>query len=129
MAARPKKILIADDSPTEQRLFQRALSTLGCEILTAEDGDEAERIIYEQRPDLLVLDIVMPGKNGFALCRELKADPELAHMPIVIVTSKGQDADRFWGARQGADAYLVKPFRLEELTDAVKSRLFPEDDP
>ncbi|RMG21565.1 MAG: response regulator [Deltaproteobacteria bacterium] len=117
------KVLIADDSPTERRLFQRALARLPVEVLLAGDGDEAERIIHEARPDLLVLDVVMPGKNGFALCRELKADPAFATMPILIVTSKDQDADIFWGQRQGADEYLVKPFSPQDLADAVKRHL------
>jgi twitching motility two-component system response regulator PilH len=122
----PKTILIADDSPTERRIFQRTLGGLGHTLLTAEDGEEAERMVREHRPDLLVLDIVMPAKNGFALCRELKADPEYADLPIVMVTSKSQDADRYWGERQGADVYLVKPFDPEDLLDAVR-RLLDED--
>ena len=122
MADRPQ-VLIADDSPTERRLFQRALAGLGVEVLLAADGDEAERVIREVRPDLLVLDVVMPGKNGFALCRELKADPEFASMPILIVTSKDQDADVYWGQRQGADEYLVKPFDPGTLADAVRRHL------
>ena len=119
----PKRILIADDSPTERRIFQRALSPLGHEILMAVDGSEAERMVRAERPDLLVLDVVMPGKNGFALCRELKSDPDHAAMPIVIVTSKDQDADQFWGRRQGADEYLVKPFEPPALVAACRRLL------
>lgn len=118
-----KKILIVDDSPTELRIFQRALAPLGHTIVVAADGEEADRMIRSERPDLLVLDVVMPGKNGFALCRELKRDPDFADMPIIIVTSKSQDADQFWGKRQGADEYLVKPFEPSELLDAVVRHL------
>ncbi len=119
----PKKILIADDSPTEVRIFQRALASLGHTLLVAADGDEAERVVRAESPDLLVLDVVMPGKNGFALCRELKADPDHAEMPIIIVTSKDQDADQFWGRRQGADEYLVKPFEPPALVAACRRLL------
>lgn len=118
-----KKILIVDDSPTELRIFQRALAPLGHTVVVAADGEEADRMIRSERPDLLVLDVVMPGKNGFALCRELKRDPDFADMPIIIVTSKSQDADQFWGKRQGADEYLVKPFEPSELLDAVVRHL------
>lgn len=118
-----KTILIADDSPTERRVFQRALSSFGYRILLAEDGEEAERIAREERPDLLILDVVMPEKTGFALCRELKMDPDFAGVPIIIVTSRDQDADRYWGERQGADEYLTKPFGPRALAESVRRHL------
>lgn len=119
----PKTILIADDSPTQRRVLQKALAGLGYEMLIAEDGDEAERLVRDRRPDLVVLDVVMPEKTGFALCRELKMDPELADIPIIIVTSKDQEADRYWGERQGADEYLTKPFEPQALIEAVERHL------
>lgn len=114
-----KTILIADDSPTELRIFHKALAPLGHTILTAVDGEEAERMVRRSPPDLLVLDVVMPGKNGFALCRDLKRDPSTAAIPIIIVTSKDQEADQIWGLRQGADVYLVKPFSPQDLLEAA----------
>ena len=130
LAGMSKTILIADDSPTQRRALQRALVSLGHKLILAEDGEEAERLAREHNPDLLVLDVVMPGKNGFALCRELRSEPEFASIPVIIVTSKDQDADRFWGEKQGADEYLVKPFEPEDLRVAVTrllSRPPPEE--
>ncbi|MDF1566149.1 MAG: response regulator [Deltaproteobacteria bacterium] len=121
-----KTILIADDSPTELRIFQKVLSTLGHRILTAVDGEEAERMVRLEPPDLLILDVIMPGKNGFALCRDLKRDPTYASIPIIIVTSKDQQADQIWGKRQGADEYLVKPFSPEDLAAAAARLLGTE---
>jgi len=116
-------ILIADDSPAELRLFVRALSPLGCRLITAEDGEEAERLARKEHPSLILLDVVMPGKNGFALCRELKQDPLFRDIPIVIASSKEEKSDQLWGRRQGADAYLVKPFSLETLLEVVEGLL------
>jgi len=113
------KILIADDSPTELKLLERALASSGHEILLAADGEEAETIIHRDRPDLLILDIVMPRKNGFQICRDLKADPELRDIKVIMVTSKDQDSDRFWGLKQGADEYVVKPFDPDLLRNLV----------
>ncbi len=121
----PKTIIIADDSPTELRIFQKALAPLGHTVLTAVDGEEAERMVRLAPPDLLILDVVMPGKNGFALCRDLKRDPGFATIPIIIVTSKDQQADQIWGRRQGADEYLVKPFSPEDLVAAAVRLLGP----
>ena len=118
-----RTILIADDSPTELRIFQQALAGLGHTIVTAVDGEEAERLVRRDAPDLLILEVVMPGKNGFELCRDLKRDPTFARIPIIIVTSKDEQADQIWGRRQGADEYLVKPFTPEALVEAARRLL------
>ena len=113
------RILIADDSKTEVEVFRRALTSQGHEIISAEDGISAEKMAIDETPDLMILDIIMPKKNGFQVCRDLKANPATQHMPIVIVTSKGEDSDVFWGKRQGADEYLVKPFQTTVLLEIV----------
>ena len=113
------KILVADDSPTEARIFELALMEKGHEVIVAHDGEEGERRALEENPDLLVLDIMMPRKNGFQVCRDLKSRPETKHIPIIIVTSKGAEADIFWGRKQGADEYLVKPFKPQVLAETV----------
>jgi twitching motility two-component system response regulator PilH len=121
------KILIADDSRAEVELFRRSLCEHGHEIIAAEDGISAEQLAIDENPDLLILDVIMPKKNGFQVCRDLKANPATSRMPIIIVTSKGEDADVFWGRRQGADEYLIKPFQVSALLEAV-ARLLARGD-
>ena len=113
------KILIADDSSTEVMMFAKALEAAGYETIKAYDGEAAERMAIEEMPDLLVLDIIMPKKNGFHVCRNLKTNPKTRNIPIVIVTAKGEDADVYWGKKQGADEYLIKPFDVSKLVAAV----------
>ncbi len=117
-----KKVLVVDDSPTELRLVTSALNGKGYNIITASDGAEAMQKAMKEHPDLIVLDVVMPGKDGFQVCRELKKSPDTKDIKIVMLTSKNQVTDRFWGMKQGADVYLTKPFKEEELADSV-SRL------
>ncbi|HXU44076.1 MAG TPA: response regulator [Thermoanaerobaculia bacterium] len=115
------KILVVEDSPTELNLTTSALQSRGFRVATATDGDEAWRKIREDRPDLILLDVLLPGKNGFQICREIKTKPETQGIKVVLVTGKNQESDRFWGMRQGADEYLTKPFSAESLL-AVVSR-------
>jgi len=115
------KILVVEDSPTELSLTTSALQSRGFRVATATDGDEAWRKIREDRPDLILLDVLLPGKNGFQICREIKTKPETQGIKVVLVTGKNQESDRFWGMRQGADEYLTKPFSAESLL-AVVSR-------
>jgi twitching motility two-component system response regulator PilH len=103
------KILIAEDSPTSVELLRRALSPLGHQIVVAQDGEEAEHKISAERPDLLILDIIMPKRNGFQLCRWIRSNPDTKATPIILVTSMDRESDRYWGLKQGADEYLVKP--------------------
>ena len=118
-----QKILIVEDSPTTRRQIAEILGKEGYEILTAEDGQVALDLIHEHHPELVVLDIVLPKKNGYQVCRTIKSNPDLA-IKVMMVTAKDQAKDRIWGKRQGADFYLSKPINPEELVEAVK-RLVP----
>ena len=117
------KILIVDDSPTDVEMFSEALLQEGHSILVAADGITAEEMVQNESPDLLILDIIMPRKDGFQVCRDLKSNPSTNHIPIAIVSSKGEEVDIFWGKKQGADAYLVKPFEMDELLSVVNNLL------
>lgn len=114
-----KTILIVDDSPTELKLMMTALQNKGYNIITAADGEEAFAKIAAIRPDMVLLDVVMPKKNGYQVCRQIKSSAATKDIRVVLVTSKNQESDRFWGLKQGADGYLTKPYRPEELTDLV----------
>jgi twitching motility two-component system response regulator PilH len=117
------KILIAEDSPTAIEMLKRALAPLGHSIETAADGDEAQRKLSAERPDLLILDVIMPKLNGFQLCRSIRANPTLKDLPIIIVTSMDRESDRYWGLKQGADEYLVKPVDPAVLVAKVRGFL------
>jgi twitching motility two-component system response regulator PilH len=108
-------VLIVDDSPTDVHVMQRALEQGGFVTAAAADGDEAIRKARELRPDLILMDIVMPGVNGFQATRQLSSDPQTRSIPVIIVTSKAQESDRVWGLRQGAVDYIVKPVSAEQL--------------
>jgi twitching motility two-component system response regulator PilH len=115
-------ILIVDDSPTEVHVMQKALERHGFQTAAAENGAEGIRKAKEMRPDLIFMDVVMPGVNGFQATRTLANDPATRTIPIIMVTTKGQETDRIWGLRQGAVDYLVKPVtpaRLVEKAQAV----------
>lgn len=114
-----KTILLVDDSPTDMKLMTSALEGKGYTLITACDGEEALVKTRQQRPDLVVLDIVLPKKNGFQVCRQLKTQAETKATKIILVSSKNQDTDRFWGLKQGADEYLTKPFTADQLSKAV----------
>ena len=116
-------VLVVDDSPTEQKLMIEALRAQGYHLITANDGEEALEKAQSERPDVIVLDVILPKKNGFQVCRQLKTAPETSGFKILLVTSKTQDSDRFWGLKQGADEYLTKPFEAEDLQAAVARHL------
>ena len=118
-----RTILCVDDSPTELRLMQEALIGLGHTIITARDGEEALERVSQQKPDLILLDIILPKKNGFQVCRQLKTSPDMSDIKIILVSSKTQDTDRFWGLRQGADEYITKPFNQADLASTVARHL------
>jgi len=117
------KIMIAEDSPTAVEMFKRYLAPLGHEIVVASDGQDAETLIRSEQPDLLILDIIMPKVNGFQLCRALRADPSFTEMPILMITSMDRESDRYWGMKQGATDYLVKPVDAEVLVEKVQAFL------
>lgn len=116
-------ILIVDDSPTELKLVAKALTSKGYRVVTAVDGDDALTKAAAERPRLVVLDVVLPKKNGFQVCRSLKTAPETKDIKILMLTSKSQDSDRFWGLKQGADGYMTKPFVEDELFASVNKLL------
>jgi twitching motility two-component system response regulator PilH len=117
------KILIAEDSQTSVELLRRALAPLGHEILVAQDGEAAEQQVMATRPDLVILDIIMPKRNGFQVCRAVRANPDTKAIPIIVVTSMDRESDRYWGLKQGADEYLVKPVDPAVLVAKVRSYL------
>ena len=117
------KILIADDSATAVAQMSKTLAPLGHVILTARDGEEAVSRIREEHPDLVILDLIMPKVNGFQLCRVIRSDPALKGLPIIVVTSMDRESDRYWGLKQGASAYICKPFSPEELADTVRKNI------
>src|SRR5215216_30089 len=108
------KILVVDDSPTDLAVMTTPLRRDGYSVVTASSGEEALVQLEQETIDLVLLDVIMPGINGFQLCRSLRRDPRWAQMPIVLVTSKNQDSDRHWGLKQGATDYLSKPFSREQ---------------
>ncbi len=117
------KILAVDDSPTQLKLISEALIEKGYDVVTAADGEEAVRKAASEKPALIVLDVIMPKLNGFQVCRQIKKSSDLKHIKIILCTSKNQESDKFWGEQQGADAYITKPFKEEELLATVAKLL------
>ncbi|MBT8101391.1 MAG: response regulator [Gammaproteobacteria bacterium] len=114
-------VLIIDDSPTELHLFQDMLEKAGFETLVADCGEEGLKAAKSARPDCILMDVVMPGMNGFQATRRLTRDPETAHIPIIIITAKDQETDKIWGMRQGAVEYVVKPVADTELVATINA--------
>ena len=110
-----KKILVVDDSPTERHVISELLVRSGYQVITAENGEEGVEKARREKPDLILMDVVMPGLNGYQATRTLTRDETTKHIPIIVCTSKGQETDRSWGLRQGALDYLVKPVKAVEL--------------
>lgn len=117
------KIMVVEDSPTNMTLMIEPLKKKGYEIIMAVDGEQALEKAAQEHPDLIVLDVILPKKNGFQVCRQLKTTPETQDIKIIMVTSKSQDSDRFWGTKQGADDYMTKPFDTEEYLKAIEALL------
>jgi twitching motility two-component system response regulator PilH len=117
------RILIAEDSQTDVQFIKSVLSDSGHKLFVAMDGEETERMVKDEPYDLIILDVVMPKKNGFQLCRQFKKDEKTKNIPIIMLTSKSQESDRMWGTKQGADVYLSKPCKPIELLSAVKKFL------
>jgi twitching motility two-component system response regulator PilH len=114
-------ILVVDDSPTELKLVSRTLQAKGYRVVTAIDGDEALAKAASDQPDLIVLDVVLPKKNGFQVCRQLKNAADTKNIKILLLTSKSQESDRFWGMKQGADGYMTKPLNEVDLLTNVSN--------
>jgi len=118
-----EKIMVVDDSPTDLKLICEPFISDGYEIVTAVDGEEAMEKVKSEKPDLMVLDVIMPKLNGFKVCREIKSTDSLKDIKVILLTSKNQESDKFWGEKQGADAYMTKPFSSEELMTTVQNLL------
>jgi twitching motility two-component system response regulator PilH len=115
-----KKVLVVDDSQAEVRLIQNFLQQGGFHAVGISDPTKIEETIEEERPNVILLDVVMPQRNGFQACRELKSQESYSKIPVILVTSRATPSDRYWGEQQGANGYVAKPFTPEELLDAVK---------
>ena len=115
------RVLIVDDSPTETYKISQMLSKHGFDVLTAESGEKGISLAKAEMPDVVLMDIVMPGMNGFQATRQLSQDAQTSEIPIIIVTTKDQETDRMWGQRQGAKGYLTKPVDSKVLIDTIKS--------
>lgn len=119
------RILVVDDSPSQLMGICRLIEALGHEALSAEDGAQAIESARSHIPDLILMDVVMPRLNGFQATRTITTDPTTRHIPVVMVTSKDQQTDRVWGMRQGARAYLNKPFSNEQLAEVIHTFVPP----
>ena len=116
-----QKILLVDDSKTELHHLTDILSKRGYAVRTAENGEDAMRRLAEDKPDLILMDVVMPGQNGFQLTRAITRDPRFTDVPVIMCTSKNQETDKVWGMRQGARDYIVKPVDPEELVSKIRA--------
>ncbi|QMV75663.1 response regulator [Comamonas piscis] len=116
-----QKVLIVDDSKTELMFLSDLLVRQGMVVRTAQNSDEAMLRLSEERPDLILMDVVMPGQNGFQLTRLITRTPEYADIPIIMCTSKNQETDRVWGMRQGARGYVTKPVDPAELKAKIEA--------
>jgi twitching motility two-component system response regulator PilH len=117
------KILVVDDSPTDLALMIAPLRREGYDVVIATDGEEALRKVQDEQPNCVVLDVVMPRKNGFQVCRTIKGDTASRHIPVILLTSKSERTDELWGMRQGADIYLTTPFNGDDLLARVRQVL------
>ena len=116
-----QKILVVDDSKTELHNLSDILGKRGYTVRTAENGEEAMRRLEEDKPQLILMDVVMPGQNGFQLTRAITRDPRFSDVPVIMCTSKNQETDKVWGMRQGARDYIVKPVSADELIAKIKA--------
>ncbi len=115
-----KKVLIVDDSPSQVKLMQGLLEREGYWPVGLNDPMRVEETIASERPSVILLDVVMPDRNGYQVCRDLKGNAEFSSIPVIMVTSKDSVSDKFWAQQQGADGYVTKPFTREELLRAVR---------
>ena len=117
------RILIVDDSPSQLLGMKRIVEKLGHETVTAEDGASGVEVAKATLPDLILMDVVMPNLNGFQATRQISKDPKTSHIPVILVTTKDQETDKVWGMRQGAKAYITKPFTESQLIEVINSLL------
>ena len=122
------KILVVEDSLPTREMIRESLKSNGLGVEIAKDGLEAIEILQGYSPDLVLLDIVMPRMNGYELCRHLKSDPKTQNIPVVMCSAKREQFDRYWGMKQGADDYIVKPFSISELIGKIENLLRSDKD-
>ncbi|MGD2172397.1 MAG: response regulator [Gammaproteobacteria bacterium] len=116
-------ILIIDDSPTEAHVFKNMLTNNNIEVSVAKNGEEGIEKAIEIKPDCILMDVVMPGKNGFQATRDLSRNPATSSIPVIIITTKDQETDKIWGMRQGARDYIVKPAEERDLIERINNVL------
>jgi two-component system, chemotaxis family, response regulator PixH len=114
-------VLIVEDTPSEMELMSLYLREGGYTVMSSANAQEALLLAAQHRPQVIISDVVMPGMSGFELCRSLRKNPDTANIPVIFCTSKNQDIDRLWGMKQGANAYITKPFSREDLLHTVES--------
>lgn len=114
-----KKILVVEDSPTERHMLLEALTKKGYEVVVAVDGNDGVAKAKAEMPDLIIMDVVMPGVNGFQATRQITRDESTRHIPVIICTTKNLETDKIWGMRQGALAYMVKPIDHTQLLERI----------
>ncbi len=117
------KVLVVEDSLTQREMISTLLKKIGLKVTVACDGVEAMEQIQASCPDLVVLDIIMPRMNGYEVCRKIKSDSKTKNLAVVMCSAKKEEFDRYWGMKQGADAYIAKPFHPQELLGTVKHLL------
>lgn len=115
------KVLVVDDSWTDLTLIATPLRESGFDVITAVDGEEAVEKVLRERPQCVLLDVVLPKQNGFQVCRRLKSMEQSRHIPIILISQKNTPLDRRWGLQQGADMYITKPFSRDELLTSVRT--------
>ncbi len=116
-----KRVLVVDDSPTERFFLTDLLRKNGYDVVTAENGEQGVAMAKADRPDLILMDVVMPGLNGFQATRQISRDPATQGVPVIMCTTKDQETDRVWGMRQGATDYVTKPVAVDELLAKIKA--------
>ncbi len=117
------KVLIVDDSPTQLASLKRIVEKMGHEALTAEDGAAGVEAAKRDKPNLILMDVVMPNLNGFQATRQISRDEQTSHIPVILVTTKDQETDRVWGMRQGAKGYITKPVNEAELVKTIREHV------
>ncbi len=116
-------VLVIDDALTDMEMHTRYLKSAGLDVIAAKTTKEAQTKLAQSRPDLILLDVLLPGQSGFEFCRELKSDPKTNNIPVVLCSTKGSDVDKMWGDMLGADAYLPKPVDQDDLISLIRKLL------
>ena len=119
--------LVIEDSLVDLKVLESGLHQSGFEVLTAQSEEEAQEQLQQHQPDVIFLDVLLPGRSGFEICRQLKNDPKTSQIPIIFCSSKGTEVDKYWGLKQGADAYLSKPVTSQEIARIIREVINPEN--